>query len=51
MRVRDGGSGEVGGDGSETGLVTTKNGGENGRPVSVSASPLTSEIKRRETCL
>ena len=51
MRVRNGGSGEVGGDGSETGLVTTTKEEQNRRQVSVPVSPRTSEIKRRETCL
>ena len=36
----------VGGDDSETGLVTKKKGNKNRRPVSVPASPQTTGIKR-----
>ena len=45
------GSGEVGGDSSEAGLVTTKKGKKNQTPVSVLSLPRTSEINRREMCL
>ena len=39
----------VGGDDSETGLVTKKKGKQNGRPVSEPASLRTTGIKRRAT--